>query len=553
MITCKEIDEYIAYMAAHPSWINKDRRLLIENIVKPTLARNDIVFDEKKYRNCIKYCEKNYYQFFPYEKFITAFLFMFDKYGEPVFPEFFIMEGRGNGKDGFMVPIANFLQTPLNGVKNYNIELVANSEQQIKDTFKVAYDKITDSAKLSPLFQVTKEEIVNKSTGSVLRYNTAGSKTKDGKRPGCVFLNEYHAYENYDNVNVYESAEGKVPQFREIIITTQGFVREGPLDDMLTSCRTILDTGDNPLGIFPFICRLDDESEWENEDLWHKANPSLEYMPILQKAIKRGYLKAKATPSKKPEFMTKRMNLPAQKENMAVTSWENILRCSYSDPERKILRKTADTRGNLGIIGIDYSDFRDFASAGILTQDNDGNYIWRQHTWICAQSPFLNGVKFPIENVGLPGFDDFEIVDAQVIPISAICNWCLQIMSKYQVQKITMDTYRYTMLKEIFEQNGISVESKENPQGIIRLVRRIRSASGMIAPTIEKLFSEGKVDFGNSAIMRWYTNNTCISIDGNGNYQYQKIEPVRRKNDGFMAFVVAMFSSDLLKEKIIYV
>lgn len=110
MITCKEIDAYIEYMDDHPSWINEDRRLLIKNIVRPTLARDDVFFDEKKYKNCIKYCEKNYYAFFPYEKFIAAFMFMFYKRDdEPVFPEFFIMEGRGNGKDGFMVPIANFL------------------------------------------------------------------------------------------------------------------------------------------------------------------------------------------------------------------------------------------------------------------------------------------------------------------------------------------------------------------------------------------------------------------------------------------------------------
>jgi hypothetical protein len=35
--------------------------------------------------------------------------------------------------------------------------------------------------------------------------------------------------------------------------------------------------------------------------------------------------------------------------------------------------------------------------------------------------------------------------------------------------------------------------------------------------------------------------------------QYVKIEPKLRKNDGFMAFVAAEFSADLLKETIIYV
>ena len=51
MVICKEIDYYLKYAEEHPKWINKKRKLLIENIVKPTLKRNDVFFDEKTYRN----------------------------------------------------------------------------------------------------------------------------------------------------------------------------------------------------------------------------------------------------------------------------------------------------------------------------------------------------------------------------------------------------------------------------------------------------------------------------------------------------------------------
>ena len=87
----------------------------------------------------------------------------------------------------------------------------------------------------------------------------------------------------------------------------------------------------------------------------------------------------------------------------------------------------------------------------------------------------------------------------------------------------------------------------------MRLIRKIGSATGIIAPTITSLFSEGKIDYGNSAIMRWYTNNTAAAQDKFGNVQFVKIEPKLRKNDGFMAFVAAEFSSNLLKEQVIYV
>lgn len=554
MIICKEIDDYLQYAKNHPKWINRDRKLLIRNVVKPTLKRKDIYFDEEAYRNCLRYIEGNYYQLFPYQKFIIAFVFMYNiEDDEPVFPEIVILMGRGNGKDGLMAPLANFFQTPLYGIPEYHVELVANAEQQIKDTFNVIYNRLSGNPKFKGKFRVTKEIIENLETRSYLRYNTSNASTKDGKAPGCIFFNEYHAYENNDAVNVFESSEGKKRHFREIIITTNGYVREGPLDKLLDDCRKILEGGANPLGIFPFLCRLDRESEIGKEEQMHKANPSMEYLPTLQKAISRGFIKAKGDPQKWSEYVTKRCNLPQVKEEHAVTSWKNILLCSYKDQKRKTLRKSLDTSGKLAIIGIDYADVRDFASAGVLTIDDDGNHKWRQQTWICSESPFLSSIKFPIENAGHKGFRDFKVVHAPVIPVDGILDWVEGCMEDYSVIKICMDTYRYTLFKAEFEKRGISIESRDNPQGIVRLIRKIGSACGIIAPTIEKLFSEHRIDYGDSAIMRWYTQNTGTQVDKYGNTSFVKIEPKLRKNDGFMAYVVAEFSADLLKETVVYV
>lgn len=551
MIECKEIDEYLEYAKQNPKWINKDRKLLIKNIVKPTLKRDDVFFDEEMYHNCLKYCEKYYYPLFPYQKFIYAFAFMF-KDDIPLFGKFFVMMGRGNGKDGFIVPLANFFQTPLHGIKNYHVEIVANSEQQVKDTFKVAYDAM-DISGMKGKFRVTRELITNNATRSELKYNTSNASTKDGKRPGCLIFNEIHAYENYEQINVFESALGKVRHPRIFTITTNGYVREGPLDEQLDMIVKILETGDNPLGYFPFICRLDKESEVDDEECWHKANPSMEYMPILAHQIKQDYLEMQQLGSKRPEFMTKRMNLPARNEEQTVTSWENILRCCYGDIKHKTPRATPKIENKLAIIGIDYADVRDFASAGILVKVND-EYIWRQHTWICAESPFLKSIKFPLEkNYGQEEFQDYEIVYAPVIPTNQIIEWCVEQMSIYNVQKITMDTYRYDLFKQGFERYGIDAETKNNPFGKLRLIRKIASVCGIIAPGVEKLYAEGKINYGPSAIMRWYTNNTQVVTDKFGNKQYQKIEPKLRKNDGFMAFLVAMYSKDLLEEVVIYV
>lgn len=551
MVCCKEIAEYLYYAEQHPDWINKDRKLLIENIVKPTLQRNDVFFDEKTYQNCLKYCEKHYYPLFPWQKFVYAFAFMY-KDDMPVFPKFFIMMGRGNGKDGFIVPLVNFFQTPLYGIKNYHIEIVANSEDQSKDTFKVAYD-IANRPYMKGKFKATKELIINETTCSELKYNTSNASTKDGKKTGCLVLNEIHAYENYDQINVFESSLGKIRHPREFIITTNGYVREGPLDELLVMMVSILETGDNPLGYFPFICRIDEMAEVDDQNAWHKANPSMEYMPVLAHQILQEYIEMQKLPSKRPEFITKRMNLPDRNDEQTVASWDNILRCCYSDIKRKIPRPVPDTEGKMAILAIDYADVRDFVSAGVLTEEN-GEYIWKQHTWICSQSPFLKSIKFPImQKLGQEEYQDYEIVDGPTIPPELPVKWCIEKMSEYIVMAIAMDTYRYTMLKMIFESYGLKEYSKQQPYGQIRLIRKIGSVCGIIAPDIERLYAEGSVIYGPSAIMRWYTNNTEVLTDKYGNKQFGKIEPKLRKNDGFMAFVAAMFFKELIKERVIYV
>ena len=314
---------------------------------------------------------------------------------------------------------------------------------------------------------------------------------------------------------------GKVRHPREFIITTNGYVREGPLDDLLDICREILRTGENPLGYFPFICTIDDKKEVDDEDAWHKANPSMEFMPILANQIKHDYLEMQILASKRPEFMTKRMNWPDRNDEETVTSWDNIKRCCYSDIVRKIPREIPNTKGKMAILAFDYADVRDFASAGILTEEN-GEYVWRQHTWICEQSPFLSSIKFPIvQNYGMTEFQDYEVVSGPTIPPELIVQWCMARMTEYQIMAIAADTYRFSMFRTIFESYGIAEFSKQQPWGLIRLVRKIGSVCGIIAPEIETLFAEGKIIYGPSAIMRWYTNNTEVKTTN-----FMKIEKI---------------------------
>jgi phage terminase large subunit-like protein len=570
MICCREIDEYIKFVEENPEETDDEIKLLIKNIVKPTLSRDDVFFDEEIFYKAIKYCEKWYYKLFPYQKFTYALFFMYDKNNPDIviFPDILILMARGNGKDGMIMPLANFLQTHYYGVKNYHIDIVATSEEQALNSFNVVYNMLEDNKNtMKKYFYWNKTEVINKITHSILRYNTANAKTKDGKQTGMIIFNELHAYEDYKQLNVYTSGLGKIKHSRTVTITTNGIVRDGPLDEKLALSVEILNGENNFLGLLPIIFKIKDLKTVDipmkkflktgnKQDIditvWCQANPSLRYMPVLMNEIIKDYIKMQKQKSYRIEFYAKRMNLPQQDEEDAVTDWNNILKASYIDIDNRIPRPVPNLDGKCAIIGIDYASLNDFASAGFLFKI-DGEYIWRQKTWICSKNKFFNDIKFPFENIGQDGFQDFEVVNTETIEAEQIILWLISEMSKYNIKKWIMDMYRFQLFKSEFEKYGISLETKDNPYGLVRMLRYPASIYAIIAPRIEIAFADGKINIGDSAIMRWAINNTCVKTRKDGNKTYEKIEPKLRKNDPFMAFVVAMSGQELLDEEVIYV
>lgn len=555
MICCKEINEYIDYYENNKKYFNRERILLMENIVKPTLKQDDVFFDEDTFYTCIKYVEKNFYPLFPYQKFIYAFVFMYDKEDFPLFRTFFIMMGRGNGKDGFIAPLLSFFQTEYYGIPNYNIDIVATSEQQAKDTFDEIYNVLdSNKSKYKKSFKWNKEEIIGRKTKAKLKYNTSNGDTKDGKKDGCIVFNEKHAYKSNDLINVFTSGAGKVRHFRIFIITTNGKIREGPLDEDLDLCEMVL-AGDNDIRYFPFICKIDAEEEVDNEEMWIKANPSYPYMPALRHEMKMQYKEMKKKPSSSAEFMTKRMNWPKRSQDEQVTDWENILKASYSDVKKKIVRQMPNLKDNQAIIGIDLATVNDFATAGILLK-NGNEYIWRCKTWICTANENYEHINFPFDRKGQEGFNDFEIVNDISLDFDEIVNWCMSQMEMYNVIKIIMDMYRFKLLKKAFADKGFDdtyIETKQNPNGLIRMIKYIPSVEAIYIPFIEMLFLKCNLNIGNSAIMRWAINNTCVKQKKDGNRSYEKIEPKLRKNDPFMAFFCAYSGHELFDKGVIYV
>ena len=350
-------------------------------------------------------------------------------------------------------------------------------------------------------------------------------------RSGKVDFDEVHEYENYKNIEVFTTGFGKKPHPRRTFITTNGFVREGVLDDYLSKSLDILSGAmEDDEGWLPFICRLDKEEEADDPAMWHKANPSLEYLPNLQREIKKEYGQYKRGESSL-SFMTKRMNLPKTDLETHVTAWENVLATN---------RPLPDLTGMRCVVGIDYAEITDFASAGFLFREGETRF-WFPHAWLCAQSRDLSRIKAPWREWAAAGL--LTVVDDVEINPDLIAAWIEEKGRMYCVEKIALDNFRLGLMRRSLKEIGFDAASQSGK----RLFLCRKTGEMKIAPVVESMFANHNIIWGDNPLMRWATNNTKIERDkSTGNMTFGKIEPKSRKNDPFMALIAAMQVEDVL-------
>lgn len=455
--------------------------------------------------------------------------------GMPRWPDAMALIGRGAGKDGTIAWMSLCLLSPYNGIRAYDVDICANNEDQamrpVEDVI-AALETPGQTKKLKKHFYWTKEKVVGLRTKSTMRGRTNSPKGKDGLRSGICIFNEIHQYENYKNIDVFTTGLGKKQHPRRTYFSTNGDVRDGPLDDLMNTAKEILDGAADDNGFLPFICKLDSKTEVDDQENWEKANPSLPYLPNLQQEVQKEYRQWKKAPDQLPAFMTKRMNLPQSAAEIAVTDWENI---------KTTNRELPDLTGWTCVCGIDFAKLRDWVSVNLHFRRGEERFDI-SHSWVCVQSPDLWRIRAPWQS-----WADVTAVDKPEIPPSLVADYIEQAQQKYFVKKIAMDSYRFALLARELQRIGYSTESKT-----IHLVRP--SDIMKIQPVIDSLFTNRHFIWGDCPPLRWATNNTKLVRSGRasgtdtGNFYYAKIEAKSRKTDPFMALVASMVIEDALGE-----
>lgn len=536
-----EIQEWIDIVEKETYRTCVEQKLLVKHI-KKCFETEDIYIDLEQLNNYMGLAEKYLpFKLFPWQKFVVTLhdcTYCKDS-GMPRWPDLFCELGRGAGKDGTIAFEAFCLTSPYNGIKEYDVDICANNEEQgVRPVQDLTgwFEEPRVIKKIKKFYNWTKERVVCTKTRSIIKGRTNSPKGKDGLRSGIVIFNEIHQYENYDNINVFTTGLGKKEHPRRSYYSTNGDVREGPLDDLLADSEDILhsdETDDN--GLLPFICKLDDEKEVDDEENWPKANPSLPYLPNLLLEIRKEYREWKKNPERLPAFMSKRMNLPQAAKESAAAKWEDI---------EATKRELPDLEGWTCVCGIDYMKTTDFASVNLHFRKGDERFDLN-HSWICSASKDLPRIKAPWRDWVDKGHITY-VDDAEIHP-DVIAQYVYDMGRNYMITMLAIDNYRYTLLSDALSKVGFSKE-----RGNLHLVSQLDILK--VVPVIDHCFNNQYFNWGDNPVLRWATNNTKTIRYGKkqgadkGSFVYAKIEARSRKTDPFMALVACMVVEGEIKE-----
>lgn len=534
-MTCnipRAIKEYIELIRSGTIRVCKEQEALVD-LIENCFEKENLTVDTvqlEKYLRLVRYFP--FEDLFPWQKFLLALWdCTYKEDGTPRWKTLLCMVGRGAGKDGFIAFDSACSISPYNPVGHYNVDICANNEDQAmqpsKDFIEVLENPKWEN-KLNKHFYHTKEIIQGRRNKGIMKGRTNNPKGRDGMRSGKVIFNEVHAFENYDNIKVFITGQGKVAQPRVGIFTSNGDISDGPLDDYLSRGRRILFEGEPDNGFLPFICCLESVEQVHESANWTMANPSLPYLPHLMQETADEYRDWLDHPEQNGDFLTKRMGIRAGQKEIGVTDYEKVLATNKPLPELK---------GKSCVVGIDYAELSDWAAVDLHFKIGNERYDIN-HAWVCLQSKTLSRVKAPWKEWVRAGL--VTAVDDVSISPTLIAEYIAAAGRKYNIRKMAMDNYRWTLIADALKKIGFDASDKQR----VKLVRP--SDIMMIEPTIQECFDRNYFTWGDNPCLRWAVNNTKrvrssrkLGVD-TGNFIYAKIEAKSRKTDPFMALVASM-------------
>lgn len=486
------------------------------------------IFVEEKGHRPVRFIEKfckpskgdfNQLTLQPWQHFVVGSLYgwVHKDTGVRRFREGLIFIARKNGKSTLVSGLSLYAASK-DGESGADVFLLANTKQQAGIIFDEAKAMIKKSPKLRKRFNPTRDKIDFPSTFSKIEPRASDSEKLDGLNTHLGVFDEIHEFKDYKLINVIKKSRGSRKQPLILYITTAGYQLDGPLVNYYEQGTDVLEGLMVDERTFYYFAELDSKEEFEQPEMWIKANPNMGVSLDLDILVE-DWEKDKRTPEERTDFITKQFNIFVNASKMPFIDYETL----------KKNNKHLDIntlRGMNAIGGYDLSTTEDFTSACLVFPLATGEIFVLSHSWVPRKKVLLNNEKISYREWSDKGL--LTIVNDDYVSEDHVYDWFDEQSKYYNIELITYDPAKAFRLNKKFEQDGFNTEVVR--QGFLTL--------GPALDDLKHMFLDGKVIFNENDLLRWYINNVELVTDRNNNKMPTKSNRYR-KIDGFAALLNA--------------
>lgn len=441
------------------------------------------------------------------------------------FQKIVLLIGRKNAKS----ETCSALELTESIIGNDGADLVCSSNDDIQAS--ILYDAI-DTMRL----MIDPEQIDTRKNQRFIKILVTNSKifklsdrtrNKEGRNIDFAVIDEVHEMKDNVILKSIEQSQSLKDNPKLIIITTEGFVNDGALDEILRDCRRVINGEDDGIAaerLLPWLYTQDSEQEiWQNEKTWQKSNPSL---GIIKKW---DYLRTQIDQARKSKadrvfVLSKDFNF---KQNNAA-AWLNVEDYKYS-----AVYDLEQFRGALCLGAVDLSETTDMTSAKILLMKKDDRTKYIHQHYFIPESKLTDaddkaaGAKYKEwAKAGL-----LTICEGNDIDLTLVADWFFNLYKDYGI-RLFVCGYDVRFSKEFLKQMDVYGFDCEM---VIQNKQTLSNAMKLCEADLKAQF----VNYNENEIDAWCLGNAAIDVDNLGNCQAVKIPGQPNKRiDGAVTLII---------------
>jgi len=465
------------------------------------------------------------FKLLPWQETIIRDLFgVVKEDGTRQFNTAYIEVSKKNGKSELAAAVALYLLC-ADGEQRAEVYGCAADRQQAGIVFSVAADMVRLSPALSKRVKIleSQKRLVFKPTNSVYQVLSAEAYSKHGFSISGLVFDELHTQPNRKLFDVMTKGSGdarRQPLF--FLITTAGSDTQSVCYEQHQKADAILNGAKADPTYYPVIYGAGMEEDWTSEEVWRKANPSLNVTVDIEK-VRAACESAKQNPAEENSFRQLRLCQWVKQSVrwMPMEAWD---KCDATVYESSL-------EGRVCYAGLDLSSTNDVTALVLVFPplDDDEPYQVLPYFWLpeetVAQRVRKDSVPYDVwVKKGL-----LKTTEGNVVDYAFIEKFIDELGVRFHIREIAYDRWGATQMSQNLERLGFVVV----PFG--------QGFASMSPPTKElmRLTLTQKIAHGGNEVLRWMADNIFVRQDPAGNIKPDK-EKSSEKIDGIVALVMAL-------------